>query len=276
MSQPLLDVSHLWKKYCRDLRRSLWYGVHDIADEILCRNRRGDALRPSEFWVTRDVSLELGRGQTLGIMGQNGAGKSTLLRLIYGLIKPDQGRVEVRGRASGMGGLGSGFKQILTGRENIYLIAAIWGLRRRHVDRLLHKIADFAELAEFLDTPVQSYSTGMKLRLAFAVALHVNPDLMLIDDILSVTDVAFQHRCLDRLAEFRVSGGTLIFVSHDSWAVEKLCDRVMVLDHGRVIDEGRAAEMIRRYESRLLAPAHDGAASLSQRAGTSHVEPIRR
>jgi len=270
MDSPILSLDSVSKKFCRDLKRSLWYGVKDLAGEmILTRDGRG-RLRQDEFWALKDVSVEVRRGETLGLIGANGAGKSTLLKLINGLIKPDGGRITVRGQVGALIELGTGFNPVLTGRENIYVNAAILGLSRKEVDRRLEEIIDFAEIGDFIDAPVQSYSSGMKVRLGFAVVAHLEPDLLLIDEILSVGDTSFRQRCVNRLTDFKRNGGTIIFVSHNSSVVEAISDRVMLLDHGEVAEIGQPAEVVRNYEGRALQRSRE--ADLRLRGETSDLE----
>lgn len=252
MNEPILSVDNVSKKFCRNLKRSLWYGVKDLAGEMLLRGDGRAELRRDEFWALEDVSFELHQGETLGIIGRNGAGKSTLLKLINGLIKPDMGSILVQGRVGALIELGAGFNPILTGRENIYVNAAVLGLPRKEVDRRLDEIIKFAEIDEFIDAPVQSYSSGMRVRLGFSVATHLNPDLLLIDEVLSVGDSSFRERCYNHLNEFRMNGGSVIFISHNTLAVEAICDRVVVLDHGRTIDTGDPARVIEGYEQRMM------------------------
>ena len=249
MSESTLQVEGLSKKFCRSLKRSLWYGVADLAGEVFLRPPSRDALRKQEFWALSDVSFELRRGETLGLIGHNGAGKSTLLKLCNGLIRPDTGVIRVRGRVGALIALGAGFSPVLTGRENIYVNAAVLGLSKREVDRRLDAIIGFAEVGEFIDAPLRTYSSGMKVRLGFSVASNLDPDILLIDEVLSVGDASFRARCLDRLARFKQSGGTIIFVSHNSAAVEKVSDRVLWLDHGRIRRLGEPADVIERYEA---------------------------
>ncbi len=252
MGQPVLSVQNLSKKFCRSLKHALWYGVKDLANELLCRHGGRSNLRKNEFWALRDVSFELHRGETLGLIGHNGAGKSTLLKLINGLVRPDVGRISVRGRVGALIELGMGFHPILTGRENIYINAAVLGLGRKEVERRMQQIIDFAEIGDFLETPVQHYSSGMKARLGFAIAAHLDPDLLLVDEVLSVGDASFRQRCVDRLADYRRQGGSIIFVSHNTTVVEQICDRVLLLDHGRIDTIGDPMEVVRKYEEQAL------------------------
>ncbi len=251
MHKPVLGVESVSKKFCRSLKRSLWYGMGDLAAEILLRGDARDELRRSEFWALKDVSFELRPGETMGLIGSNGAGKSTLLKLINGLIRPDTGCIRVRGQIGALIELGAGFNPILTGRENIYVNAAVLGLRKEEVDSRLDEIVDFAEIGDFIDAPLQTYSSGMKVRLGFSVASNLNPDILLIDEVLSVGDSSFRQRCIDRLTAYKRNGGTIIFVSHNSVTVEAISDRVMMLDHGQVVEVGKPRNVVSRYETQM-------------------------
>jgi len=248
----LVKVENASKKFCRDLRRSLWYGVKDLTAEMLMSNNGRAELRQDEFWALKDVSFELHQGETLGLVGHNGAGKSTLLKLINGIIKPDTGCISIQGRVGALIELGAGFNPVLTGRENIYVYAAVLGIPKRKIDRRLDEIIDFAEIGDFIHAPLQSYSSGMKVRLGFSVAANLNPDVLLIDEVLSVGDSSFRQRCLDRLTDYKNNGGAIIFVSHNSGAVEAISNRVMLLEHGRVLDIGNPAEVILKYETKAV------------------------
>ena len=252
MDQPVLSLQHVSKKFCRSLKRSLFYGLRDLASEMTLRQRERDVLRRDEFWALKDVSFGVRKGETLGLVGHNGAGKSTLLKLINGLIRPDVGRVSTTGRVGALIELGTGFHPVLSGRENIYVNAAILGLSRKETERRFDDILAFAEIGEFIDAPVQSYSSGMKVRLGFSIAAHLDPEVLLIDEILSVGDASFRQRCLDRLSEYKRGGGTVIFVSHNPTAIEAICDQALLLDHGRVIDIGKPADILLRYERDVM------------------------
>jgi ABC-type polysaccharide/polyol phosphate transport system ATPase subunit len=228
VSLPLVEVRGASKKFCRSLKRSLWYGFRDLASEAL--GRRGDrsTLRRGEFWAIRDVCLDLYQGETLGLIGPNGAGKTTLLRILHGLITPDEGSVTVRGRMQALIALGAGFSPVLTGRENIYVNASILGISRKEVDRRLQEIVDFAGIPDAIDSPVQTYSSGMIVRLGFAVAAHLEPDVLLVDEVLAVGDEGFQVKCLNRIGELKANGCAIILVSHNMHTVSTYCDRVLV------------------------------------------------
>jgi lipopolysaccharide transport system ATP-binding protein len=229
----LVRVEGVSKKFCRDLKKSLWYGVKDIAAEALGRSSGHDRLRPDEFWAVDDVSFELHRGECLGLIGHNGAGKTTLLKMLNGLIKPDKGRIEMRGRVGALIALGAGFNPILTGRENIYVNGAVLGLSKREIDDKLEEIIEFADIPGFIDAPVQSYSSGMQVRLGFAVAAMCQPDVLLLDEVLAVGDIAFQAKCLNALSRFREQGTAFILISHNMHMVSRHSTKVMRLQKGR-------------------------------------------
>ena len=200
-----------------------------------------------EFWALRDVCFEVQRGETLGIIGQNGSGKSTILKMITRILEPTSGRIGVEGRVSALIELGAGFHPDLSGRENVYLNGSILGFSRKQMNRLFDEIVEFAELERFIDTPVKHYSSGMFARLGFAVAISVDPDVLIIDEVLSVGDESFQRKCFDRLATHRRSGKTIIFVSHSMDVVEKICDRAIWLHDGMVRSNGSTVSAIREY-----------------------------
>lgn len=246
MSEVLLQVENLSKRFCRDLKRSLWYGVRDIAGELR-RNTSEHECRAGEFWALDDVSFELRRGECLGLIGSNGAGKSTLLKLISGLMKPDSGVIRRRGRLGALIELGAGFNPVLTGRENIYVNASILGFRKKEIGARFDEIVDFADIADALDAPVQSYSSGMKVRLGFAIAAHLEPDILLIDEVLAVGDVAFQAKCFNAVGARLRSGTAAVFVSHNLHHVARLCSHALLLHHGVSHGIGEVSEALHRY-----------------------------
>lgn len=250
MADTLVRVENVSKKFCRSLKKSLWYGVKDMAAEFMGRRDGRDGspeLRPDEFWAVRDVSFELQRGDCLGLIGRNGAGKSTLLKMLNGLIKPDTGRIEMHGRVGALIELGTGFNPILTGRENIYVNGAVLGLTRQEIDRKFDDIVDFAEIGEFIDAPVRSYSSGMKVRLGFAVAAQMEPDVLLIDEVLAVGDVGFRAKCYNEILKIMESAA-VIFVSHSMSQVGKVCTRGMLLTNGMVRNtSSNISEIISAY-----------------------------
>jgi len=247
MAFPLIKVEGVSKKFCRSLKRSLWYGMQDLGGEIVGQSHaRSDALRPDEFWAVKDVSFELKRGECLGLIGHNGAGKTTLLRMLNGLIKPDQGRIEIRGRVGALIALGAGFNPVLTGRENIYVNASVLGLSKAETTAKIDEIIDFAEIGEFVDSPVQSYSSGMQVRLGFAVATAINPDILLLDEVLAVGDLRFRAKCFNKISSiFRETA--VIMVSHNTEDISRLCNCVNLMDHGKSVYFEDAVEGVRRY-----------------------------
>jgi ABC-2 type transport system ATP-binding protein len=204
-----------------------------------------------EFWALREVDLEIGAGETVGLIGPNGSGKSTLLKVLSGILAPSTGRVRVRGRIASLLELGAGFNGELTGRENVFLNAAILGLSRRETERAFDEIVAFAELEPFIDNQVKHYSSGQYVRLGFAVAVHVSPDILLVDEVLAVGDESFQRKCLAKIAEFQQRGCTILFVTHALDLVPRICSRGVVLDHGRVLHDGDPVEAAERLRSLL-------------------------
>jgi lipopolysaccharide transport system ATP-binding protein len=211
--------------------------VKDIAGEISGRRNIRDELRPGEFWSASDISFELKRGQCLGLIGPNGAGKSTLLKMLNGLIKPDKGQIRIHGRVGALIELGAGFNPILTGRENIYVNGAVLGLTKEEIDQKFDEIVEFAELDEFIDTPVQNYSSGMKVRLGFSVAAQMDPDVLLIDEVLAVGDVGFRSRCFNAINKIQKKAA-VIFVSHAMPDVNRICTDICVLGKGQALFQG--------------------------------------
>jgi len=246
----------LSKRFCRRLKRSLWYGVRDIGAEAVGRRSAPGRLRRDEFWALDDVSFTVRRGEMLGLIGENGSGKSTLLKMLNGLMKPDGGALTMRGEVQALIELGAGFNPILSGRENVRINASVLGMTKAEIDGVLPDIVEFAGLEEFIDAPVQNYSSGMKARLGFAVVSQLDPDVLLIDEVLAVGDTAFQEKCMRRMDALRKSNKAIVFVTHSLYQVEALCDSALWLEHGRVRQYGPANEVVRSYldnqESRAM------------------------
>ncbi len=218
-----------------------------------------------EFWALADINMQISPGETAGLLGHNGSGKSTLLKLIAGILQPTSGRVVLRGSVAALLELGAGFHGELSGRDNVYLNASLLGLGRKQVDRLFDDIVAFAELEQFIDNQVKYYSSGMQARLGFAVAVNVDPDILLVDEVLAVGDENFQRKCLDRIAQFQKDGKTIIFVTHAPDMVRQICDKAFVLDHGRVVAAGAPGEAIRTFREYLMSTgAHAPAEVLDQ------------
>lgn len=249
MSDTLVKVEGVSKKFCRSLKKSLWYGMQDLGNEIIGKRHGGNGeLRTDEFWSVNDVSFELRRGECLGLIGPNGAGKSTLLKMLNGLIKPDKGSIEIYGRVGALIELGAGFNPILSGRENIYVNGSVLGLSKQDIDQKLGEIIAFAELEEFIDSPVQNYSSGMKVRLSFAIATQVEPEVLLIDEVLAVGDTGFRSKCYSRLADL-VEKCAVIFVSHQMYFVNRLSSSVLLLNRGQKIFQGTPPQAIAEYNA---------------------------
>lgn len=249
---PVISVEGVSKKFCRDLKRSLFYGVQDIAADLAGGRRHSDCLRPKEFWALQSISFQLHRGQAVGLIGGNGAGKSTLLRIISGLIKPDAGKVRIRGRLAPLIALGAGFNPILTGRENIYANMSILGLTTRQIAQRFQDVVAFAEIEEAIDSPVQTYSSGMAARLGFACAIYTEPEILLIDEVLAVGDARFKAKCYRRLYELRQRGVAFILVNHNSQAILNICDTGLYLSRGALIAQGEVNTVIDQYEADLF------------------------
>ena len=245
----LMTVFEVGKKYTRSLKRSLWYGLKDMGRELLFREeQRGEGwTREGEFWAVHNVSFELRRGEALALIGPNGAGKSTLLKVLSGLIKPDSGHVRVCGPTGALIELGAGFDPVLSGRENIYVSAAVLGLSRAEINNLLPTIIAFSELEHVIDTPVKHYSSGMTARLSFAVASHLNPTVFLVDEVLAVGDIDFQRKCVNHMLRYLASGGALILVSHSPYLIQSVCNRGIFLHEGRVQYMGTAVDALNAY-----------------------------
>jgi lipopolysaccharide transport system ATP-binding protein len=248
----VLSVRNVSKKFCRNLRRSMAYGIKDLACNLAGLKQDTTAIRKHEFWALKDINLELRKSEFLGIIGANGSGKSTLLRLVHGIFPPDEGEIRMRGRVGALIALGAGFHPHFTGRENIYLNGSILGMNRAFINSRLKRIVEFAEIGDFLDAPVSTYSSGMRVRLGFSVAAHMNPDILLVDEVLSVGDASFRERCYNHMTDYKENGGTVIFISHNTLAVEQICDRVMWLDHGSLVQEGPSHDVVEAYEERML------------------------
>ena len=251
---PAVTAARLSKAY-RKWGRTRAFGT--LKSALLGRSL-GAALAPSEVVVAlSDVSFTVARGETFGVVGPNGSGKSTLLKLVAGLFKPTSGQLTVDGKVSALIELGAGFHPEISGRENVVINGVMLGLTRKEIERKLPEIVAFSGLEDFIDEPVKTYSSGMYVRLGFAVAVHVDPDILVVDEVLAVGDEAFAHRCLDTIAEFSRRGKTIFFVSHSLVLVEELCDRVLYLEHGRVKGLGDPREMLAAY--RLDVAAGEGA-----------------
>ncbi len=263
-SDVVVRVENLSKRYLLQSRP---------IDHLKWRVLRREVPASISHWALRDVSFELKRGETLGVMGRNGCGKSTLLEVISGTLTPTSGRVEVRGELAALLELGSGFSPDLTGRENVYVYGSLLGMRRNTINARFEEIVDFAELADFIDEPVKNYSSGMFVRLAFSVAINSTPEILVIDEALSVGDEAFQRRCFARIAQLKEMGTSLLFVSHAAGTVLELCDRALLLDRGEVLQLGPPADVVKHYHRLIYAPREEQDAIRTQILSATLAEP---
>ncbi len=244
----IIRVRHLSKKY------AIYSRPWDKLIELTGLTREP---RHREFWALQDVSFELEPGRTLGIIGQNGSGKSTLLQLIAGIMKQTRGDCHVEGKVAALLELGSGFNPEFTGRENVFMNGAILGLDSREMRKRFDAVARFAEIGDFMDRPVKTYSSGMFMRLAFAVAVNVDPDILLVDEALAVGDLIFQHRCMHRMNRLREQGRTILLVTHDLGAITRFCDRALLLDRGRLIEDGPPDVVVQKYRALIFQRERD-------------------
>jgi lipopolysaccharide transport system ATP-binding protein len=264
MSDTVIRVENLGKKYVighqqegayryRALRDVLADGARALSRQLRAPGKRVTPSNQEEFWALKDVSFEVKRGEVVGIIGRNGAGKSTLLKILSRITEPTTGRVRLKGRVASLLEVGTGFHPELTGRENIFLNGAILGMSKAEISRKFDEIVEFAEIARFLDTPVKRYSSGMYVRLAFAVAAHLEPEILVVDEVLAVGDAAFQKKCLGKMGSVAQEGRTILFVSHDMGAIKTLCSRTILLEQGQKSREGIPEDIITSYLSQSIS-----------------------
>lgn len=261
------------KKFGLTLRQSMKYGLRDSVRKLAGGSSTTDILREGEFWAVNDVSFRLNSGEALGIMGVNGCGKTTLLRVLNGVYAPDKGRIQIRGRVGALIAAGAGFAPMLTGRENVYVNGALLGLSTREIDGLMDEIIAFSELDHFIDLPVRNYSSGMYVRLGFAIAALSRPDVLLMDEILAVGDLNFQKKCFDHILQLKRQGTAIILVSHSPGAIWSVCDRGLFMNRGSVIVDAGAEEAIRAYDDQNSRNAAI-AASQFEKVAAAHKEDV--
>lgn len=239
MSDNVIEVKNVWKKF------KIYHDKpHTLKDKVLFWNRNKYEVR----WVLEDISFEVKKGESIGIIGKNGSGKSTLLKLLTKIIYPNKGSINMKGRVAGLLELGAGFHPDLSGRDNIYINASIFGLSKKEIDKAFQEIVDFAELQDFIDNPVRTYSSGMYMRLAFAVAINIHADILLIDEILAVGDISFQEKCLNKLKEIKKSGVTIVIVSHSLEQIERFCDKSIWIHSGQIAALGKCEVVHKKYK----------------------------
>jgi lipopolysaccharide transport system ATP-binding protein len=257
--RPIIEVRNLSKRYCFDQRvlanrnlREAW--VKALKSPVDRFGRK--AVWETEFWALQDISFKVEAGEVLGIIGRNGAGKSTLLKILSRIIKPTGGEVDMYGRSGSLLEIGTGFHPDLTGRENVFLNGAIIGMKRAEIKDKFNEIIDFAGVDRFLDVQIKYYSSGMYLRLAFAVAAHLEPDILILDEVMAVGDAAFQKKCQTKMREVSREGRTVLFVSHDLMSVQQLCGRALLIESGKLLDVGDAASVVSNYLRKLSLEAN--------------------
>ncbi|MCC5829839.1 MAG: ATP-binding cassette domain-containing protein [Phycisphaeraceae bacterium] len=264
-TERAIRIDRVWKKFrVGEFHDSLRDLIPDLFRRIVGRGVQRDELGSKEFWALKDVAFEVGKGESLGIIGPNGAGKSTLLKVLSRIMRPDRGRYEVDGRVSALIEVGAGFHPDLTGRENLFLNGAILGMKRAEVKAREEEIIEFSGIGRFIDTPVKRFSSGMKARLGFAVAAHLKPDILLVDEVLSVGDAAFRGKCVRFMRQLIQSDVTVVFISHILEQVRRLCPRTVVLDQGQTVYDGPTDGAIRKYME--LISKHTGLVGASQAA----------
>ncbi|PSN20341.1 ABC transporter ATP-binding protein [filamentous cyanobacterium CCP5] len=279
MIEPVISVKHLSKQYLlehqhQDVFAIAKHRLKNLAKRAIYGKVASEPAKDKFFWALKDINFDIYQGERVGIIGQNGAGKSTLLKILSRLVYPTTGEAIIRGRVTSLLEVGTGFNNNLSGRENIYLNASLHGLSRPEVDQIFQDIVNFSGVGTFLDTPVKHYSSGMRVRLAFSVAAHLDPDILLLDEVLAVGDIAFQKKCLQRVEGLTSSGRTILFVSHSIGHIIQFCDRVIWLDHGEIRFDGAATDGVQLYQEEQL-PYQDIAVKLAQRSdrtGTGIVQ----
>ncbi len=284
---PALRIENVSKRYALGANVSMMVGDLPNITESARRLARGtyqklrSLLKPgsideaNSFWAVKDVSFEVQPGEAVGVIGRNGAGKSTLLKLISRITEPTDGRIEIRGRIGSLLEVGTGFHPELTGRENVYLNGSVLGMTRREINAKFDRIVEFSEIGKFIDTPVKRYSSGMYVRLAFGVAAHLEPEILIVDEVLSVGDANFQKRCIDRMLELARSGKTVLFVSHNMQQIPNLCQRAIVLERGQLVEIGPAEKVTQSYMDRLLQDTRTGDLRGRPRTGDGRAKFVR-
>ncbi len=250
----VIEVNNVSKKFCKNLPHIIKYGLIDIGKSVIGLKTASDKLRKHEFWAVNDVSFKLKKSETLGIIGPNGSGKSTLLKLLNGIFMPDKGTIKVKGKISALIDIGAGFHPLLTGKENIYVNGIILGLTKKEVDKKFEKIVEFADINDFINVPVKFYSSGMLVRLGFAIAVHSEPNILLVDEVLAVGDASFRRKSINRIQQLREKGTAIVFVSHNMYTVEGFCDSGLYLKNGKTIKTGPISSVVAAYQNVSLDP----------------------
>ncbi len=252
MSDIIIQVEGLYKKFSHNLRRSMLYGTADTLKSMINVPYNQEQLRKTEFWALQDINFELKRGEVLGLVGRNGSGKTTLLRLLTGIFPPDKGKITIKGRVGALIAVGAGFHPHMSGRDNVYLNGTILGLTRREIKERFDEIVEFAEIGEFIDAPVATYSSGMMVRLGFAIAVHIDPDILFVDEVLAVGDARFQRKCLNKIQEIKERDIGIIIVSHNMQNIEGTSSQGLLLERGKLLLFDSIDKVIPAYEMLLI------------------------
>ena len=252
MNDIAIKVDGASKKFCKSLQRSMVYGLTDIGRNLCGLKSNPQNLRPDEFWAIKDISFDVKKGEAFALVGANGAGKTTLLKMLNGIFWPDEGKISVKGTLGPLIAVGAGFHPLLSGRDNIFINAAILGIGKDEIQKKFDEIVAFADIGDFLETPVKYYSSGMFVRLGFAVAVHCEPEILLIDEILSVGDMSFQAKCKAKMDQFLNSGKTIVYISHNLDTVVSMCQRALFLQHGQMVYTGDSKSVVYEYRKSVL------------------------
>jgi lipopolysaccharide transport system ATP-binding protein len=279
MSGWIIKVEDLGKRYrLSHLEQGRYITLREVVVDRFSRlfqRSRSPSAAAEDFWALRNISFDIKEGEAVAIIGRNGAGKSTLLKILSRITEPTEGRIRLKGRVSCLLEVGTGFHPELTGRENIYLNGTILGMTKKEIDRKFDAIIAFSGVEKFVDTPVKRFSSGMQVRLSFAVAAHLEPEILVVDEVLAVGDAAFQKKCLGKMQDVTAEGRTVLFVSHDLGAVEKLCSRAILLDGGRYVADGPTSQTIARYQNSLVQAASSDLTTRNDRKGEGGVKFVK-
>lgn len=270
-----IKVENVYKKYCKYLKKSMFYGIKDIGRNMFGLSSHSEKLRSGEFWANKNISFELKKGESIGIIGPNGSGKTTLLKMLNGIFWPDKGKITINGKVSALIQVGAGFHPLLTGRENIYVNGAILGMSKQEIDRKFKKIVDFADIGDFLDTPVKYYSSGMFVRLGFAVAIFADPDILLVDEILAVGDMNFRRKCFEKMKSKIDMGMSVVLVTHSMQGLIGIAKETILLNKGEIKYYGSTKDTISKYIDDTNRVASYGHINTATRRGSGEVRIIK-
>ncbi|MFC2166916.1 polysaccharide ABC transporter ATP-binding protein [Acidobacteriota bacterium] len=251
-----IDVEHVSKKYCKSQKRSMIYGMQDITRNTFGFSSKPEKLRNSEFWAVDDVSFEVKKGESLGIIGPNGAGKTTLLKMLNGIFWPDKGKITIKDKVGALIAVGAGFHPMLSGKDNIFINGAVLGMSKSEINKKFDSIVDFADIGDFLNSPVRFYSSGMFVRLGFSIAVHCEPDVLLVDEILAVGDIEFQNKCINKIGELMSNGTTIALVSHNLVYVRRVCEKCLWIDSGKIVKYGNTLDLTNSYQTSIVEKGH--------------------